>query len=225
VIRRVRRWLWRAVGAFVLASVVAVVGVRVVNPPLTSLMGLRLVEGLAHRRLVGVERAWRPLDQLGPAVARAVVAAEDARFLQHAGVDWQEVRRARAEQRLRPRGASTISMQCARSLFLWPGRSWVRKALEVWLAGLMELICGKARILELYLNVVEWGDGVYGAEAAARRAFGVPAAALDARQAALLAAVLPNPRRWSAARPTPGVLRRAGWIVARAPAVVLPRAR
>jgi monofunctional biosynthetic peptidoglycan transglycosylase len=221
----VLRWLGRAAAGFVLASFAAVLAVRLANPPLTTLMALRVAEGLAHGRLVGVERTWRPLPRLGPTVARAVVAAEDARFMRHHGVDWEEVRRARAEHRRRPRGASTITMQAARSLFLWPGRSWIRKGLEVWLAGLMELVCGKPRILELYLNVVEWGDGVYGAEAAARHAFGVPAAALDARQAALLAAVLPNPRHWHAARPTPGLLRRAARIAARMGAVEVPAVR
>jgi len=149
-----------------------------------------------------------------------VIASEDARFLQHHGVDFAELERARrynerhAGKRLR--GASTISMQCARSVFLWPHRTWVRKAFEVYFTGLMELVWSKRRILEVYLNVVEWGDGVYGVEAAAQRAFGVPARSLTPAQASLLAAVLPSPIRWSAERPTPHVRSRAARIAARA---------
>jgi monofunctional biosynthetic peptidoglycan transglycosylase len=114
-------------------------------------------------------------------------------------------------------------MQCARNLFLWQGRSWVRKALETYLAYLLELLWGKARILEVYLNVVEWGDGVYGAEAAARRYFGVPASRLDARQAALLAAALPDPRRSNPAAPSRYLAARAALIEVRAAAVRLER--
>src|SRR4030095_5381304 len=125
----------------------------------------------------------------------------------------------------RMRGASTITMQCARSVFLWPGRTYVRNAIEGYLALLMEHLRGKRRILEVYLNVVEWGPGIYGAEAAARRSFGVPAAALDEYEAALLAAALPNPRRWTASTPTRYLRARAGMIARRAAHVRLDRLR
>jgi monofunctional biosynthetic peptidoglycan transglycosylase len=206
--------------------VVPVVVLRVVDPWVTPLMVIRVVEGAVHGRWVGVHRRWVGLADVSPALLRAVVAAEDARFFGHWGVDLGAVRRARdyneRHPRARRRGASTITMQCARSVFLWPGRTWVRKALEAHFAVLLELAWGKRRILEVYVNVIEWGDGVYGVEEAARRAFGVPAAALDARQAALLAAVLPNPRRWGAAAPTAYVASRAVRIQARAAAVRLP---
>jgi monofunctional biosynthetic peptidoglycan transglycosylase len=192
---------------------------RVVDPPFTPLMLIRAVEG------AGIERRWVRLDAVSPALLRAVIAAEDARFFTHHGIDLEAVEQAR-DDNLRhperhPRGASTITMQCARNVFLWQGRSYVRKALEAYVAVLLELVWGKARILEVYLNVAEWGRGVYGVEAAARRAFGVPARALDRDQAALLAAVLPAPRRLDPAAPTAHLRRRADVITRRASQVDL----
>lgn len=218
--RRVLRWAGRALAVFLVWSVASVVLLRFVDPPLTPLMVLRLGEGLVHGRWVGVDQQWVDLDRVSPALLAAVLASEDARFFRHHGVDFEEVERARAynerQHGRRVRGASTITMQCARSTFLWTGRNWVRKGLEVWFTGLLELLWSKRRILEVYVNVVEWGEGVYGVEAAARQAFRVPAAKLTPQQSALLAAVLPSPRRWSAARPTPGVKARAARIAARA---------
>jgi len=154
-----------------------------------------------------------------------VIASEDARFLAHHGVDFEELERARRynerHRGKRVRGASTITMQCARSVFLWPDRTWIRKGFEVYFTGLLELLWGKRRILEVYLNVIEWGDGVYGVEAAAQGAFGVPASRLTPGQAALLAAVLPSPLRWSAAKPSSYVRSRAARIAARARQVSL----
>lgn len=205
---------------FIVASLLGVGVYRWVDPPLTPLMVLRTVEARAAGRPARLTRQWIDVDGVSPALLRSVVVAEDARFLDHHGVDLDAVRRAidynaRYKGR-RLRGAGTITMQCARNVFLWPGRSWVRKALEVWFAQLLELMWGKRRILEVYLNVAEWGDGVYGVEAAARTYFGVPASSLDARQSALLAAVLPDPRRWSPAAPTAYVSGRANLIAGRA---------
>src|SRR5512143_1076152 len=173
----------------------------------------------------GIDKAWVNLDRVAPALVRSVIAAEDARFFAHRAVDWEAVRRAReynARHGDEPRrGGSTITMQCARNVFLWQGKSYVRKALEVGVAYLLEVVWGKRRILEVYLNVVEWGPGLYGAEAAARRYFGVTAAELGPRQAALLAAALPNPRRWNPARPTRFLAARAGTIERRAAQVSL----
>jgi monofunctional biosynthetic peptidoglycan transglycosylase len=154
-----------------------------------------------------------------------VIASEDARFFTHRGVDWDAVQRARqynAKHGDEPRrGGSTITMQCARNVFLWRRKSYVRKALEAGIAYAIEVVWGKRRILEVYLNVIEWGPGVFGAEAAARTYFGVPASALTPHQAALMAAVLPNPRRWSPALPTRFVLARAAAIERRAARVSL----
>ena len=191
---------------------------RVIDPPLTPIM---VREGVVH----GIARDVVGLDDVSPALVRAVIAAEDARFFGHHGVDWEAVRRAReynARHDDEPRrGGSTITMQCARNVFLWRGKSYVRKALEVVAAYAVELVWGKRRILEVYLNVIEWGPGVFGAEAAAQTYFGVPAASLTPRQAALMAAVLPNPRRWSPALPTRFVMARAAIIERRAARVSL----
>lgn len=205
-------------------SVAVILAGRFVTPPITPLMVLRLAESRLAGRPHVLARRPVALEGVSPALLRAVIAAEDARFFRHRGIDWRAVRAARAWNARhpdRPRGASTITMQCARSAFLWPGRSWLRKGLEVWLALLMELFWPKRRILEVYLQVVEWGDGVYGAAAAAEHWFARPPDRLDAGQAALLAAVLPAPRRWRPDRPTPGVRRRAETIRRRAEAVDL----
>jgi monofunctional biosynthetic peptidoglycan transglycosylase len=211
------RFFMRAVAALLLV----VVACRFIEPPVTSLMMIRAVE----TRSPLWERQQVPLRAVSPALLRAVIAAEDERFLAHHGVDWGALERAREYNERwngrRLRGAGTITMQCARTVFLWPGRSYVRKGLEIGLAYVLELAWGKRRILEVYVNSVEWGDRVYGIEAAARRYFGVPAARLDAQQSAFLAAVLPNPRRWSPAAPTPYIQARAAIIEARAARVGL----
>jgi monofunctional biosynthetic peptidoglycan transglycosylase len=228
VVRLVLRWCARIAIGFVALSFALVTLYHYVDPPLTPLMLIRSVEGLFGGTLVGIDRRRVALRDVSPILLRSVIAAEDARFFQHWGVDLTELRIAReynARQRGgRLRGASTITMQCARSVFLWPGRRYVRKAIEVWLALLMEQLWGKRRILEVYVNVVEWGPGVYGVEAAAERYFGVPASALDANQAALLAAALPAPRRFDPAAPSVYLRRRAATIAARASSTELPMA-
>jgi len=173
------------------------------------------------RRATGarVERTWVPLTAIAPALPRTVMASEDARFCIHHGIDFGELRAAieDADDLSEMRGGSTIAQQTAKNLFLWQGRSVVRKALEFPLALWLDLVLGKRRLMEIYLNVAEWGPrGEFGAEAGARHAFGKSARDLNAREAALLAAVLPNPHRRSAARPGPGVRRLAGIYEARA---------
>lgn len=157
-----------------------------------------------------VTRTWKPLEEISPNLVRAVIAAEDARFCSHAGVDWVEVGHVLedADDIDGLRGASTIAMQTAKNLFLWPGRQFVRKGLEVPIAYYLNLMWTKRRLIEVYLNIVEWGpNGEFGAEAGARRAFRKSAAGLLPSEAALLAAVLPNPKLRNAARPGPGLLR------------------
>jgi monofunctional glycosyltransferase len=181
---------------------------RFLPVPITPLMVIRLVEGQ------GLDKAWRSLEAIAPALPQAVVAAEDNRFCQHAGFDWRELE-GQIEALLaggRPRGASTITMQTAKNLFLWPGRDLARKALEAWLTPQIELLWPKRRIVEVYLNIAEFGPGIYGAEAAARVYFGKSARGLNAREAALLAAVLPSPRDWSPRRPTEYLRGRARTI-------------
>jgi monofunctional biosynthetic peptidoglycan transglycosylase len=191
----------------VVAIPVALVGLyRFVPPPVTPLMLLRLPKD--H----GLDYRWRPLSRLSPALVQAAIGAEDARFCEHHGFDFKAIRQAMAHNERKPgriRGGSTISQQTAKNVFLWPGRSYVRKGLEAYFTVLIEALWGKRRIMEVYLNVVELGPGIYGAEAAAERYFGVDAAHLSAGQAARLAAVLPSPLRWSAENPGPYVRRRS----------------
>jgi monofunctional glycosyltransferase len=221
-----RRFVYRlavaALGVGFGVPLLAIVVFRLVPPPLTPFMVVRSVaSGVAW------DYRWLPLKAMSPHIVRAVIAAEDTRFVQHHGFDWTEMESALAEQRRgrRLRGASTISMQCARSLLLWPGRGVVRKLLEAYLTVLLEALWPKARILEVYLNIVEWGDGTYGCEAAAQRQLGVRCSALEAEAAARLAAVLPNPHRWTARHPGPYVQRRARAILERMPQVALPGVR
>jgi monofunctional biosynthetic peptidoglycan transglycosylase len=147
------------------------------------------------------------------------MAAEDQRFREHFGFDLRQIRRALKSyrERGRLRGASTLTMQVARNVYLWLGFSWLRKALEAYYTVLIEILWPKRRIMEVYLNVAEWGPGIFGAQAAARHYFGVDAASLGASQAAALAAVLPNPRRWSAAQPTSYIRRRRNRILRQMP--------
>jgi monofunctional biosynthetic peptidoglycan transglycosylase len=186
---------------------------RVVDPVSTLMLARRLTGG--H-----VERVYVPIERLSPALPLAVLVAEDERFCSHHGIDLQEIRAALAEADddiATARGGSTITQQAAKNLFLWPGRSVLRKALELPLALWIDLVLPKRRIMEIYLNIAEWGPhGEFGAEAGARAAFGKSAAALDLREAALMASILPNPARRSARRPGPGVRRLAGLYEARA---------
>src|SRR3954471_3879141 len=185
---------------------------RVIDPVSTLML---------WRRITGarVERTWMPLGAIAPALPRTVMAAEDARFCTHHGVDLGELRAAieDADDLSDMRGGSTIAQQTAKNLFLWQGRSYVRKALEFPLALWLDLVLGKRRLMEIYLNVAEWGpNGEFGAEAGARHAFGNPARDLSAREAALLAAILPNPSVRSALRPGAGVRRLASIYEGRA---------
>lgn len=204
-IRNWRRILGWTIAVVLLAPAILLALYRFVPPPGTPLMLLRLIEG------EGLQRSWVPMDRIAPALPASIVAAEDNLFCRHHGFDIAAMQEqiSSAMDGERARGASTISMQLAKNLFLWPDRNVLRKGLEFWLTPYVELILPKRRILELYLNVVEWAPGVYGAEAAAQRQFGVAAAKLSPSQASLLAAVLPNPRRWSASKPTAYIAGRA----------------
>ncbi|HSC84647.1 MAG TPA: monofunctional biosynthetic peptidoglycan transglycosylase [Pseudomonas sp.] len=201
--------LWFAAG-----SALLVLALRWIDPPGTALMVERKIESWVDGEPIDLQRSWRPWNELPDNLKIAVIAAEDQKFAEHHGFDFAAIRQALAhnERGGNLRGASTLSQQVAKNLFLWSGRSWPRKALEAWFTGLIEVLWSKQRILEVYLNSVEWGDGVFGAEAAARHHFGVGAPYLSRQQASLLAAVLPNPRAWNPRRPGPHVSRRASWI-------------
>lgn len=204
---RIGRFLFVALLIALLAPAALILLYRVVPVPGTPLMVLRAIEG------AGWEYSWRPIDRIAPVLARAALTAEDQSFCTHHGFDTKALREA-WEDYLEDdggtlRGGSTISQQTAKNLLLWPGRDWVRKGLEAWLTIYIEALWPKQRIMEVYLNVVEWGRGVYGAEAAAKHHFGKTAATLSPSEAARLAAVLPSPLRWSASKPGPYVLRRS----------------
>jgi monofunctional biosynthetic peptidoglycan transglycosylase len=202
--RRIRRFFWRSVAIVFLLVVGAVLLGRVANPPTTFYMMSE------SRRLGGVDHEWVPMQEIAPVMARAVVAAEDANFCEHWGFDVAAIKLAIAEGS--NRGASTLSQQTVKNVYLWHGRTYVRKALEAGMTPLVEAVWTKRRILEVYLNVAEFDEGVFGVEAAARHYFGVGPDALTARQASQLAAVLPSPKTRSASQPTSFLTRRAAQI-------------
>ncbi len=212
-LRTLRRGLAGVAILLLVGPLALILVFRFLPPPVTPLMLLRAAEGHA------MQREWVGREAIAPALAAAVVAAEDNLFCrQTLGFDMDALRRQVEAWQAgeRPRGASTITMQTAKNLFLWPGRDLLRKALEAWLTPQLALLWPRARVLEVYLNIVEFGPGIHGAEAAARRFFGRSATTLTPREAALLAAVLPSPLTRSAGQPTPWLQRRAAVIERRA---------
>jgi monofunctional biosynthetic peptidoglycan transglycosylase len=214
MLRSLLRRIKQALLWFAVASAVVVLILRWVPPPGTALMAERKIESWVDGEPLDLQRNWRPWDQISSDLKVAVIAGEDQKFSEHWGFDFSAIRAAfiHNERGGALRGASTLSQQVAKNLFLWSGRSWPRKVLEAWFTGLIEIIWPKQRILEVYLNSVEWDDGVFGAQAAAQHHFGVNAGSLSRQQASLLAAVLPNPREWSASKPSSYVQGRASWI-------------
>ncbi|WP_280550226.1 MULTISPECIES: monofunctional biosynthetic peptidoglycan transglycosylase [unclassified Halomonas] len=208
------RVLWRTVLGFVVCSLLLVLLLRVVPVFGSMVMVERKVQSWVAGESLDIRHQWQPWQRLSDHAKLAVIAAEDQRFPLHHGFDLGEMRRAWEASRNggRLRGASTISQQTAKNLFLWTGRSWVRKGLEAWFTLLIEALWPKQRILEVYLNIVEWDSGVFGLEAASRHYFGVSAGQLSEAQASRLAAILPDPRGRDAARPGPLVERRSAWI-------------
>lgn len=189
----------------VAGPVVTVILYRFVPPPVTPLMVIRAVEGR------GLDHRWKPIDKVAPALPRALIAAEDAKFCDHRGFDFDALQKAyeNNESGRKIRGGSTISQQTAKNVFLWPGRSYVRKGLEAWFTVLIETFWGKKRIMEVYLNSIEYGSGIYGAEAASQRYFGVGADRLTPAQASRLAAILPSPLKWKVIKPGRYVAKRS----------------
>ncbi|MDN6179503.1 MAG: monofunctional biosynthetic peptidoglycan transglycosylase [Halomonas subglaciescola] len=208
------RLVWRGVLAFVLLSVALVLLFRVVPLPGSMIMVERKVHSWVTSEPLRLDYQWRSGEALANTARLAVIAAEDQRFPAHRGFDFVEIQRAFQASRSggRLRGASTLSQQTAKNVFLWSGRSWVRKGFEAWFTLLIELFWGKQRILDVYLNIAEWDRGVFGLEAASQHYFGVSASALSARQASLLAAILPSPLTRSASRPSVSVEQRSRWI-------------
>ena len=209
--RCLRRTLIRLAIALLVFPTLIIAAYRFIDPPITPLMLIRFFE---HDRL---EKDWVPLEQISPHLVNAVIAAEDNRFCEHFGFDgeaiWQQIEVWTSGER--PRGASTITMQTAKNILLWPGRDLVRKLIEAWMTPQIELMWSKKRILEVYLNIAEMGAGIYGAEAAAQTYFGKPASQLRPRESALIAAILPSPRSWSVTRPPDEINYRARSILRR----------
>jgi len=199
---------------FVAISIAWVLIYRVVNPPITWLMVQRNFEKTEAPKPF-IKRKWINYDDLSSNLKKAAVASEDARFMQHGGFDTKAINEAyRKNKSGQPmRGGSTISQQTAKNVFLWPHRSWIRKGFETWFTILIEALWGKQRILEVYLNVIEMGPHIYGAEAATQYYFNKSATSLTKRQAALITAILPNPRKWSPIKPTAYINRKANTIV------------
>lgn len=200
--------LWLAVAAF-LALNIYVTTLKFFNPPGTILMMQRAAAG------EDIKREWMPLSDIPPHIIRAVIAAEDGRFCSHKGIDWDAVNAARVHNEkpgARRRGGSTITQQTAKNVVLWNGGGMARKAAEAWFASWIDYVWGKPRVMEVYLNIAEWGDGIFGIEAAAQARFGVSASALTPSQAAALAAVLPSPNKWRLDPPGPYVTQRTAVI-------------
>ena len=212
--------LWRALAGlvllFVVLSVLAVALLRWIDPPYSAFMAERRIEAwVTHDRDYAFRHTWVDLARISPNLPLAVVASEDQKFPEHWGFDVEAIEKAYQlnQHSHRVRGASTISQQVAKNLYLWSGRSFFRKGLEAYFTLLIEGFWPKRRILEVYLNIAEFGNGTYGAEAAAERFFHLPAARLSRSDAATLAAVLPNPEHYSAGAPSRYVLQRRDWIL------------
>jgi monofunctional glycosyltransferase len=208
--------LWTGI-AFFASSLLAVVAYAFINPPVTPLMVIRWMDPLSESQPYRLKKAWVPLDRISTNLQLAVVASEDNNFTRHWGFDFDAIEKAQKFNERKAgkkiRGASTITQQTAKNVFLWPQRSWFRKGLEVYFTALIEMVWSKRRIMEVYLNVIEMGKGIYGAEAASEVYFGKPAARLTRPEAALLAAILPNPGKWDPRRPTSYLINRQQWIL------------
>ncbi|WP_091388692.1 monofunctional biosynthetic peptidoglycan transglycosylase [Microbulbifer marinus] len=204
--RAARLGFWLG-ATFCVSTALLVLALRWIDPPSSAVIfAWELQSGReAHHQ-------WRPLERISPNLQMAVVAAEDQKFPQHFGFDFASMQKALSEDRRRVRGASTITQQTAKNLFLWHGRSYVRKGLEAWFTLLMEVLWPKERILEVYLNIAEFGEGIYGAQAASKNFYGTSAQYLNRWQAGRMAAVLPNPKRMSAKYPSSYVRSRAATI-------------
>ena len=214
VITKVVKWI---VVAFFASTILSVVALRFLPVYFTPLMFIRCYEQVKEGKDLKLSHHWVPLEKISPSLPRAVMASEDAHFLEHHGFDYEAIEHAAKRNREHPEkrklGASTISQQTAKNVFLWPGRSWVRKGFEVYFTTMIELMWSKQRIMEVYLNSIEMGDGIYGAEPVAEEHFGKSALDLSKAQCALIAATLPNPRKFSSKHPSAYMLKRQARIL------------
>jgi len=213
LIRKIFRWL---IALFFGSTILAVVGLRFIPVWVTPLMVIRCCQQLGEGRELKLSHHWVPLEKISPSLPVAVIASEDANFLKHHGFDYKAIENAAIRNSKHPEkrklGASTISQQTAKNVFLWPGRSWTRKGFEVYFTALIELMWSKERIMEVYLNSIEMGDGIYGADAVSMEHFHTDALNLTRSQCALIAATLPNPRKFSSKNPSPYMRKRQARI-------------
>lgn len=214
VIGKIQKIFFWGVFAFFASTILAVLTLRWFPVYVTPLVLLRTGEYALDGKWVSIKKNWTPIEEISPHLQKAVIASEDPKFLSHNGFDFEAIAKAIDANKRRKikMGASTISQQTAKNVFLYPSRTYLRKGLEVYFTVLIEALWGKRRILEVYLNVIELGHGVYGAEAAALHYWNKPASKLAQGEAQLFAAILPNPRRWNPKSPTNFVLRRRNFI-------------
>ena len=210
---RILKWI---VVAFLASTILSVVALRFLPVWVTPLMLIRCSQQLSDGRELKLSHHWVPLQKISPHLPVAVIASEDARFMEHHGFDYNAIEHAAERNRKHPEkrrlGASTISQQTAKNVFLWPGRSWTRKGFEAYFTALIELLWSKERIMEVYLNSIEMGDGIYGADAVAMEHFHTDALNLSRSQCALIAVTLPNPRKLSSKNPSAYVRKRQARI-------------
>lgn len=201
--------------AFLGSTILAVVTLRFMPVYFTPLMFIRVGQQITSGESIKLKHHWVSIDEMAKDMPLAVMSSEDQRFLMHHGFDFDAIQQAAKENRegKRKRGASTISQQTAKNVFLWPGRTWLRKGLETYFTFLIEALWSKQRIMEVYLNSIEMGNGIYGAEAVAQEHFGCKASQLTRKQCALIAATLPNPRKFNSAAPSPYMKKRQRRIV------------
>lgn len=209
--KKIIKFLLKTMGWFVAGSVFLVIIFKWIPVPFTPLMGIRYIENPDEK----ISHEWIPLKEISPYLQLAVITSEDQNFETHHGFDIEAIKKVieKHDKNKKMRGASTISQQTAKNIFLWPGRSWIRKGFETYFTFLIELFWSKERILEVYLNSIEMGKGIYGAQAASEYWFGKTADGLTQREAAAIAAILPNPRQYRANPPSPYIQRRINWIV------------
>ena len=217
LIQKIKQTIKWIVVAFFASTILSVVALRWLPVYFTPLMFIRLAQPVDEGKSMTLHHHWVPLDEISPSLPIAVMASEDARFLEHHGFDYKAIEHAAMRNMKHPEkqklGASTISQQTAKNVFLWPGRSWVRKGFEVYFTFLIELMWSKERIMEVYLNSIEMGDGIYGADAVAEHHFNTTADKLTKAQCALIAVSLPNPLRFNSARPSGYMLKRQSRIL------------
>lgn len=217
--QKIWKWTKRLTISFFVVSILSTILFRFIPVPLTPLMVIRCVEQVFSGEAPKLKKDWVPLKSMSPNLVLAVISSEDQKFSEHFGFDFEAIEKVakqnvKLEKRGKPiKGGSTISQQCAKNVYLFPQRSYIRKAFEVYFTFLIEIFWSKKRIMEVYLNVIEMGDGIYGAQAASKIYFKKDAKDLTAAEAATIAAVLPNPRKWSAGAPNGYIIKRKNWIL------------